>query len=39
MPHEANRDEGAVRPTTFALEELTAGEEARIGALEKKAVR
>ena len=34
----ANLDEGAMWPTTFALEELTAAEEARIGALVKKAV-
>jgi len=34
----ANLDEGAVWPTTFALKELTAAEEARIGALVKKAV-
>jgi hypothetical protein len=31
-------DEGAMFPTTFALKELTAAEEARIGALVKKAV-
>ncbi|HVS34030.1 MAG TPA: DUF1801 domain-containing protein [Gemmataceae bacterium] len=36
--HEANLDEGAMWPTAFALEELTAAEEARIGALVKKAV-
>ena len=36
--HEANLDEGALWPTAFALKELTAGEEARIGALVKKAV-
>ena len=34
----ANRDEGALWPTAFALKELTAVEEARIGALVKKAV-
>ena len=34
----ANLDEGAMWPTAFALRELTAAEEARIGALEKKAV-
>ena len=34
---EANFDEGAMWPTTFALKELTAAEEARIGALVKKA--
>ena len=36
--HEANLDEGALWPTAFALKELTAAEEARIGALVKKAV-
>src|SRR6266581_3322219 len=36
--HEANLDEGAMWPTAFALKELTAAEEARIGALVKKAV-
>ena len=35
---EANLDEGAMWPTAFALNELTAAEEARIGALVKKAV-
>ena len=35
---EANLDEGAMWPTSFALTELTAAEEARIGALVKKAV-
>ena len=35
---EANLDEGALWPTGFALKELTAAEEARIGALVKKAV-
>jgi uncharacterized protein YdhG (YjbR/CyaY superfamily) len=35
---QANLDEGAMWPTTFALKELTAAEEARIGALVKKAV-
>jgi len=34
----ANLDEGHVWPTAFALKELTATEEARIGALVKKAV-
>jgi uncharacterized protein YdhG (YjbR/CyaY superfamily) len=34
----ANLDEGAMWPTTYALTELTAAEEARIGALVKKAV-
>jgi uncharacterized protein YdhG (YjbR/CyaY superfamily) len=35
---QANLDEGAMWPTAFALKELTAAEEARIGALLKKAV-
>jgi hypothetical protein len=34
----ANLDEGAMWPTYFALKKLTAAEEARIGALVKKAV-
>src|SRR5947209_4023317 len=34
----ANLDEGALWPTAFALKELTAADEARIGALLKKAV-
>jgi uncharacterized protein YdhG (YjbR/CyaY superfamily) len=34
----ANLDQGAMWPTSFALKELTAAEEARIGALVKKAV-
>ncbi len=34
----ANLDEGAMWPTSFALKELTATEEARIVALAKKAV-
>ena len=34
----ANLDEGAVWPVAFALTELTAAEEARIGTLVKKAV-
>ena len=34
----ANLDEGAMWPTAFALKELTASDEARIGALVKKAV-
>ncbi len=34
----ANLDEGALWPTTFALQKMTATEEARIGALVKKAV-
>jgi uncharacterized protein YdhG (YjbR/CyaY superfamily) len=36
--HEAKLDEGAMWPTAFALTELNAAEEARIGALLKKAV-
>jgi uncharacterized protein YdhG (YjbR/CyaY superfamily) len=35
---EANLDEGAMWPTSFALKELTAAEEATIGALVKQAV-
>ena len=35
---EANLDEGAMWPTAFALTKLTAADEARIGALVKKAV-
>ncbi len=34
----ANLDEGAMWPTSFALTELTAADEARISALVKKAV-
>jgi hypothetical protein len=34
----ANLDEGAMWPTAFALTELTAADEARIGTLVKKAV-
>ena len=34
----AHLDEGALWPTAFALKELTAAEEAKIGALVKKAV-
>jgi uncharacterized protein YdhG (YjbR/CyaY superfamily) len=34
----ANLDEGAMWPTSFALKQWTAAEEARIGALVKKAV-
>jgi uncharacterized protein YdhG (YjbR/CyaY superfamily) len=34
----ANLDEGAMWPVTFGLKELTAAEEAKIGALVKKAV-
>ncbi len=34
----ANLDEGHMWPTAFALKELTAAEEARIGALVRKAV-
>ena len=36
--HEANLDEGNMWPVAFAVKELTAAEEARIGALIKKAV-
>lgn len=36
--HEAKLDEGAMWPTAFALKELTAAEEVRIGALVRKAV-
>ena len=35
----ANLDEGQMWPTAFALKELTAADEARIGELVKKAVR
>jgi uncharacterized protein YdhG (YjbR/CyaY superfamily) len=35
---EANLDEGAMWPTSFALKELTAAEEAKIAELVKKAV-
>jgi uncharacterized protein YdhG (YjbR/CyaY superfamily) len=35
----ANLDEGYMWPIAFALKELTAVEEAKIGALVKKAVR
>jgi hypothetical protein len=35
---EANLDEGSMWPTSFALKELTATEEARVSALVKKAV-
>jgi uncharacterized protein YdhG (YjbR/CyaY superfamily) len=34
----ANLDDGAMWPTSFALKELTAGAEERIGALVKQAV-
>jgi hypothetical protein len=34
----ANLDEGAMWPVAFALKGLTAAEEARIGALVKRAV-
>ena len=34
----ANLDEGSMWPTAFALKELTAADQARIGALVKKAV-
>jgi uncharacterized protein YdhG (YjbR/CyaY superfamily) len=36
--HDANLDEGNMWPTSFALKELTAAEEARIIALVKRAV-
>jgi hypothetical protein len=36
---EAHLDDGAMWPTSFALKELTAAEEARISALVKQAVR
>jgi uncharacterized protein YdhG (YjbR/CyaY superfamily) len=36
---EANLDEGAMWPTSFALKELTAADEAKIAALVKRAVR
>ena len=35
---EANLDEGHMRPTSFAIMELTSVEEVRIGALVKRAV-
>ncbi|MDP8930157.1 MAG: DUF1801 domain-containing protein, partial [Actinomycetota bacterium] len=35
---EANLDEGAMWPTSFALKELTSAEEAKIGTLVKRAV-
>ena len=35
---QANLDEGAMWPTSYALTELTAADEARIGELVKKAV-
>jgi len=35
---EANLDKGAMWPTSFALKELTAADEAKIGALVKRAV-
>jgi uncharacterized protein YdhG (YjbR/CyaY superfamily) len=35
----ANLDDGAMWPTSFALNELTAAEEKKIAALVKKAVR
>jgi uncharacterized protein YdhG (YjbR/CyaY superfamily) len=35
---EANLDDGAMWPTSFALKELTAADEAKIAALVKKAV-
>src|ERR671918_1014208 len=36
---EANLDEGAMWPTSFALTKLTASDEKKIGALVKKAVK
>jgi uncharacterized protein YdhG (YjbR/CyaY superfamily) len=36
---EANLDEGAMWPTSFALKKLTAADEAKIGALLKRAVK
>jgi len=36
---QANLDEGAMWPTSFALKELTAAEEAKVVALVKKAMR
>jgi uncharacterized protein YdhG (YjbR/CyaY superfamily) len=36
--HDARLDEGSMWPVAFALKKLTAGEEARIAALVKKAV-
>jgi uncharacterized protein YdhG (YjbR/CyaY superfamily) len=35
---DANIDDGTMWPTSYALTELTADDEARIGALVKKAV-
>jgi uncharacterized protein YdhG (YjbR/CyaY superfamily) len=35
----ANLDEGSMWPTSWALTKLTAADEAKIGALVKKAVR
>ena len=35
---EANLDQGTIWPTSFALKELTAADEKKIGALVKKAV-
>jgi hypothetical protein len=35
---EANLDDGTMWPTAYALTKLTAADEARIGALVKKAV-
>ena len=36
--HDANLDDGAMWPTSFALKELTAAAEARIAELVKRAV-
>jgi len=38
LSDKANLDEGAMWPTSFALKGLTTAEEARIGALVKKAL-
>jgi hypothetical protein len=38
LQRQANLDEGATWPVAFALKELTADVEARIGALVKQAV-
>jgi len=37
LSDKANLDEGAMWPTSFGLKELTTAEEARLGALVKKA--
>ncbi len=38
LSEQANLDEGAMWPVAFALKELTAADEARIGALVEKAL-